>query len=301
MYDTIRFKNMSVKNATRRLLGEKAYRGLTFYYRNPERAAQDAIREVTSALRVLPDFVIVGAMKSGTTSLFHYLASHPQVVPPQYKEIHFFDNAYRKGVDWYRRHFPLRATMKLKSNSITGESSPYYMLHPRAPKRMYDVIPDAKLIFLLRDPVERAISHYFFMRRFGEEERGLMRAVKEDRGRIEKDGLSLKKGDVYRSYKHQFFSYVQKGKYYEQIKRYEEKFGNEKIKLVKSKELFEKTEEVFGEVLRFLKLDDTESVEFEERNKGGNKKPISDETKEELKKEFEESNRKLKKEFGISF
>lgn len=298
-HHTTRYTSMSIKGTARRILGGEVYQDLSFYYRNPERIHQDLVREATASLRVLPDFVIVGAMKSGTTSLYHYLASHPQVVPPQRKEVHFFDKAYRKGEDWYRRHFPLRVTMQRTSGSITGESSPYYLFHPLAPTRMHRTIPEAKLIFLLRDPVERAISHYFFMRRFGEEERDLMGAVREDAEIIEEEGAKLEKGKIYTSYKHQMFSYVERGKYYDQMKRYESLFGKSKMKVVESEKFFNKTKEVFGEICKFLGIDEDVDIDFGRKNRGDNKRPISDDTRRFLTKEFKESNEIMRKEFGV--
>ena len=299
-YRNMKFEVDAIKSNLRKLLGEKVYRDLTFYYRNPERAPQDLFREATASLRVLPDFIIVGAMKSGTTSLFHYLAAHPQVVAPQHKEIHFFDNQYEKGENWYRRHFPLRTTMRLKENAITGESSPYYMLHPLAPERMKEVVPEAKLIFLLRDPVERAISHYFFMRRFGEEDRSFEEAVRESHSSVKKEESKIKKGEKGKSWTHQMYYYISKVKYHEQIKKYEKKFGKENIKLLDSKKFLVKTRKVYMDVCNFLRIEKQIDVKFERKNKGANKKEISQKGKKFAKEKLKMDMENLEKKYKIS-
>src|SRR5947209_1159841 len=115
--------------------------------------------------RALPDFLIIGAQKAGTTSLYRYLAAHPDIVASTRKEVHFFDINFWRGEWWYRSLFPLRRRLQRRPPlrnrpAITGEASPYYLFHPFAPERAAQLLPDAKLIVLLRDPVERAWSHY---------------------------------------------------------------------------------------------------------------------------------------------
>ena len=110
-------------------------------------------------MRPLPDFLVIGAQKSGTTSFFHYIAQHPKIFDHKAKELHFFDLHYGRGAAWYRSQFPLLASVK--KDSLVGEATPYYLCHPHAPKRIHGLVPDVKLIVLLRDPVDRAISHYF--------------------------------------------------------------------------------------------------------------------------------------------
>ena len=100
----------------------------------------------------LPGFLIIGAQKSGTTTLFAMLGTHPQLTRPTDKEVHYFSLHYERGEAWYRRHF---------KGEIAFEASPYYIFHPAAPERIRATIPNAKLIAILRDPVQRSISHYF--------------------------------------------------------------------------------------------------------------------------------------------
>ena len=106
----------------------------------------------------LPDFVIIGAMKCGTSSLYHYLKLHPKIQMSTLKELDFFvkEKNWNRGSDWYQSHFTESATLR-------GESSPNYTKYPAfkgIPERMYRLIPEAKLIYIVRDPIQRIVSHY---------------------------------------------------------------------------------------------------------------------------------------------
>src|SRR5215208_8528317 len=110
--------------------------------------------KATAKLRPLPDFLILGAQKAGTTALYAYLRWHPQITGPSFKEVSFFDRHYARGERWYRAHLPMRRS------SIVGEASPSYLFHPLAPERVAQMLPNARLVALLRNPVDRAFSHY---------------------------------------------------------------------------------------------------------------------------------------------
>jgi hypothetical protein len=114
----------------------------------------------------LPDFLLIGETKSGTTSLFNYLIKHPQiidtfgngdVVDKSYitKEIRFFDRYYHKGIEWYKSCFP-----ETKTNEITGEATPMYLYRSMVPFRVKKHIPNSKFILLLRNPVDRLYSNF---------------------------------------------------------------------------------------------------------------------------------------------
>ena len=116
----------------------------------------NSLRKFSSGNRMLPSFLIIGAAKSGTTSLYANLIEHPNILPSSKKEISFFQFMQDTRVSFYKEHFPLK-----KKNFITGEASASYLPHKFIPKRVYDLIPDVKLITILRDPVERAYSSFF--------------------------------------------------------------------------------------------------------------------------------------------
>src|SRR5687768_13237463 len=115
-----------------------------------ERRDPPAWRVETAHLRRLPDFLIIGAQRGGTTSLYRYLTEHPEIDPAVRKEIHFFSRHHEQGLDWYRAHFPRR-----DESSLVGEASPNYLVHPDVPARVAAALPRVKLIALLRNPVDR--------------------------------------------------------------------------------------------------------------------------------------------------
>ena len=104
---------------------------------------------------VLPNFVVIGAMRSGSTSLYKYLQAHPDVYMPR-KEIHFFDRKWDRGLSWYLTRFEGHS-----GQTAVGEATPTYLAEPEALDRMASTIPDARLLAVLRDPVDRAYSHYW--------------------------------------------------------------------------------------------------------------------------------------------
>ena len=121
-------------------------------------AARRLWRSATAPVRTLPDFLIIGAQKCGTSFLYRFLVKHPHVKSAFVKEVHYFDLNFAKGNNWYRSNFPLQ--VRNTRTYITGEASPYYLFHPHAARRASMVVPDAKLLILLRNPVDRAHSHY---------------------------------------------------------------------------------------------------------------------------------------------
>jgi Sulfotransferase family len=122
----------------------------------PLRRLRPHYRTLTGPLRGLPSVLIIGTAKGGTTSLFNYLAHHPDVVPPLGKEMHYFDMYYARGERWYRGRFPYE--YRLRNGTLTLDASPYYLFHPLAPERAARLLPDAKLIALLRNPVDRPVA-----------------------------------------------------------------------------------------------------------------------------------------------
>jgi hypothetical protein len=146
-------------------------------------------RWATAPLRTLPDFLIIGAPKSSTTSLYTYLTQHPDVYAAIRKEIWFFDRNYDHGEHWYRGHFVTQHTCARHERhtgrrAITGEASPSYLTSPDAPARAASLLPDARYVVLLRNPVDRAISHYHMLARVGREAAPIEDALHESSGYI---------------------------------------------------------------------------------------------------------------------
>lgn len=259
---------------------------------------QEWINRPTSQWRMLPDYLIVGAQRCGTTSLQDLLARHPQVNPPALRKgIHYFDTDYNRGSKWYRSHFPLAAN---SSATITGEASPYYLFHPAVPARVREVIPEVKIIALLRDPVERAISHHKHEVRRGFETLPLMEALACEEERLAGELERLMTDPGYNSYNHQHFSYVGRGLYAEQIERYLELFGSNNVLILEAERLWSDPDPTANEVFAFLQIEPWHLAEAPHMNAT---KPgvIPAEIRSSLVAEFTPTNRRLEEMLGRSF
>lgn len=227
------------------------------------------MRRLTSGLRASPDFIIIGAQKGGTTSLYRYLSLHPRVVAAHVKEVHYFDLNLARGASWYLSNFPYRSTLGEGANRrLTGEASPYYLFHPQCAARIRDALPEVALIALLRDPVARALSHYNHNLRNKRETRSFAQALDEEDGLLDAELRRMQSDSRYESYALQHFSYKARGRYAEQLERYFEKFGRERVLVLRSEDLFSDPQRVLDTTLDHLGLESMKLDEFEQRNKG---------------------------------
>jgi hypothetical protein len=260
-------------------------------------------RKATSARRPLPDFIIIGAQKSGTTSLFSYLSQHPQLVPSSTKEVHFFDGGvdpeidnFRLGESWYRAHFPLGASMRGDWKSF--EASPLYIFNPLVAGRMHRLLPEAKLIALLRNPTERAISHYFHVKRRRQEPLSLSEAVTVEEERLRP---IFERED----YKNEVFinhSYKSRGLYDEQLARFQRLFPHDHMLVLSSEEFFRDPQRCLRQVFRFVNVDaDFKVPGLEAHNVADNKGSIDEEIRVQLDKFFLSHNQRLYERLGRDF
>ena len=245
---------------------------------------------LTTPLRVLPDFLVIGVMKGGTTSLFQYLAKHHQINPPFRKEIKFFDLHYKQGLNWYRAHFPTKS--KMKSGSITGEATPYYMFHPLAAQRIARDLPKVKLITILRNPVDRAYSHYNHMVRVGREQLSFDDALEKEEERLFQEDEKIIASPDYSPFKHLHYSYKARGRYAEQISKWLELFQRDQMLFLSSDELYSTPSVVYGKALDFLKRPFSAPGNFKAFNQG-EYDGLSTESREKLNAYFEPYNQQL--------
>ena len=207
-------------------------------------------------MRTLPDFLIIGAQKCGTTFLYQLLVQHPRVKPAFVKEVHYFDLNFRKGDNWYRSHFPLR--MGNTRAYITGEASPYYLFHPHAARRASTVVPEAKLIVLLRNPVDRAYSHYYHqVKRVTEEARETLKfeeAIEAEESLLPAEVNKMLEDEHYKSLGHRTRSYLSRGRYMDQLLVWARFFPRRQLLVLKSEDLFDDTTNALERVLEFLAL-----------------------------------------------
>lgn len=252
----------------------------------------------TAPLRALPDFVIIGAMKGGTTSMFQYLAQHPQVRPPFRKEIKFFDIHFAKGLGWYRAHFPLQA--KMKAGAVTGEATPYYLFHPLAAERMAKFLPNAKLIVMLRNPVDRAYSHYSHMRRVGREPLSFENAFASEPERLAGEADRIVSDPNYSTFTHVHYSYLARGCYAEQLPRWLDRFPREQMLILPSEDLTTAPAQVFQKSLDFLGIEVWQPKNFD-IFKRGSYESMPANTRAKLVEYFRPHNQQLYDLLGMKF
>ena len=253
------------------------------------------------AQRPAPDFVIVGAQRCGTTSLFRALSEHPAMMQNviDAKGVHYFDTSYHQNTKWYFAHFPSQAerdshAAKVGQSAIAGEASPYYLYHPAGAERMAQAIPNAKLVVLLRDPVKRAISHHLHMVWEGHEPiEDLDEALDLESARLQGvDEGRLIADRSFISRPHQHFSYVARGHYAAQLERLYQHFDKDNVLVMATETLIRDSESSLSRIQSFIGLEPDPAIVLEKRNASSRFEPRP-ETLERLRNEFAESNKRL--------
>ena len=235
-----------------------------------------------------PDFIVIGTQKGGTTSLYYYLAKHPQIMPSLIKEIDFWSTKYHRGIDWYLAHFP---PVLNDQNILTGEATPSYLDHWETAERLYQVFPKTKLIVLLRNPVERAISHYYQWVNMNWEFRSLEEAMISEIERLSVENVS---------YWNQPNSYIARGVYVEFLKKWLDIFPREQILVISSERFYSNPDINLKQIFDFLGLSDYPLKEYRKYNARSYpnlNKPMRD----LLKCYFRGYNRELEDLLGMKF
>lgn len=260
-------------------------------------------RRTTWLGRALPSFLIIGAQKCGTTSLYDYLEEHPQLWGAYTKEVHFFDggldptiNDFQKGEPWYRANFPLTNTIKSKEH--TFEASPLYLFNPLAPKRIFEMIPQVKLIAVLRNPTDRAISHYFHEKRHHREPLAIAAAMDAEEERLAPHWRT-------QNYKSETFihlSYKSRGHYLEQLERFLEYFPRKNLLILESEGFFQNPSATLRQVCEFVDIEP--NVQFNNlnpRNIAPNRVKVPAEVYHQLDRYFAPHNQRLYEFLGKQF
>lgn len=264
-------------------------------------------RRLTAASRALPDYLILGAQKAGTTSLQRYLEQHPAVLPPRTKEVHYFDLQSWRGERWYRANFPLRLQLaarglRARSKAVTGEASPYYLSHPDVPSRVHGALPDVRMIVILRDPVARAHSHYLHNRRLGAEDCATFEAaIEREPQRLEGELARIQADARYASFAHRHHSYLHRGLYAEQLRGWFARFRREQLLILENDELARDAAEVYRRVLDFLGLPPWQPSAFARHNASGGDAPLDGALRARLASWFEPHNQQLYELLGREF
>lgn len=250
-------------------------------------------------LRELPTYFIVGAKRAGTTSLNEYVVDHPDALRGLVeKGSRFFDVNYERGPAWFNRTLiPRWQIDRLEQRTgvrpIYGESSPYYCFHPDSPSRIAQHVPNARLIFLLREPALRAWSHYRYEVARGFETLPFVEAVEAEAGRLgQRDATS-------REFSLRHHSYVARGQYASQLARLRQHFDPEQVLVIQSETLFGQPKDTMSRVFAHLGLRQYEGAAykpFKENTRAG----IPDEAARILDGRFDDSNAQLRETVGTT-
>ena len=233
-----------------------------------------------------PSFFIIGTQKGGTTSLYNYLVQHPCVLSATEKEIHYFSDNYQKGPNWYNQHFPsllrkLRQMLSCRHYVVTGEATPFYMFHPLAPSRIHEAFPSAKIIMMLRNPVDRAFSHFRYHVKLDAENLSFEEAIEAEPERLEGEIERMASDEGYNGTNYKLYSYLKRGIYVEQVERWFALFPKEQILILKSEDFFSEPERCFATVQKFLGVRSVSLSSYKKFN-AGEGDSVSPETRERL-------------------
>jgi hypothetical protein len=281
--------------------------GATKLARRAARWSAQAYARPTAGLRLLPDYLIIGAQRAGTTSLHRYLVQHPGVrTMLRTKGVHFFDTAYGRGMSWYASRFPTRlaAWWVARRHGVelrTGEASPYYLFHPQVPRRVAEHLPRVKLIALLRDPVVRAYSHYQHEAARGFEPLSFEEAIEAEPARLAGETERMLAEPLYHSFAHQHHSYLARGRYFEQLERWRALFDDRQLLVVSSERFFAEPDHTFQRVLEFLELPAFTPPGGYEKHNGYDYRGMGEGVHRRLVEHFQEPNRRLYESLGDDF
>jgi hypothetical protein len=212
------------------------------------------MRRVTASARALPDFIVIGAPRSGTTTLYQALSEHPDVVAARAQEVHFFNRTptYQRSLRYYRAFFPLETSLR-RRGALTGEGTSVYMYRPNTAERIASDLPDVKLIAVLRDPVERAIASWRAATDRGEETRPLVVALADELGRLGPGDRTPPPPAEVAEGEHDP-AHVQKGRYADQLRRWMRLFDETRLLTILSEDLFSDPGPTLDQVFDFLGL-----------------------------------------------
>jgi tetratricopeptide (TPR) repeat protein len=239
-----------------------------------------------------PDFIIIGASKCGTSSLHQYLGCHPQILLPHKKELDFFWKNYDKGTDWYLAHFP---AISDRSDFLTGEATPNYIRFPEVAERIHQLSPQIKLILLLRNPIDRAVSWHYHKINTGLTKAKIEEAIALEIKQIENfSEEQIIKTAFYNPDNILSSLYVYK------IREWLKFFAKEQLLILKSEDLYEKPNQIVKQVFDFLELSNYQLPEYPKVNVGSYS-PISEELRKILAEYFQPYNQKLEEDLGIKF
>ena len=260
-------------------------------------------RNLTSSSRVLPDFIIIGAGRAGTTALYTYLIQHPSIITAStdndapVADLHFFEYMISDKISWYKSHFP----RKSKNSFVTGEFTSTYMYHKKVPERIFNLIPKIKLIVILRNPIDKAYSTYNQQSHFNEVTSSFEETIKAEFARID----LIKNHIEYTNNNPNFDNYVEyniirHGIYFNYLEKWFKIFPKKQIFVVDSNELENFPQQTLNKVFEFLNLSPHEIPNLAKVNVG-KYSPMTESTRESLIEFYKPHNAKLNNLLGTNF
>ena len=260
-------------------------------------------RNLTSGSRVLPDFIIIGAGRAGTTALYTYLIQHPSIITAStdndapVADLHFFEYMISDKISWYKSHFP----RKSKNSFVTGEFTSTYMYHKKVPERIFNLIPKIKLIVILRNPVDKAYSTYNQQSHFNEVTSSFEETIKAEFARID----LIKNHIEYTNNNPNFDNYVEyniirHGIYFNYLEKWFKIFPKKQIFVVDSNELENVPQQTLNKVFEFLNLSPHEIPNLAKVNIG-KYSPMTESTRQSLIEFYKPHNAKLNNLLGTNF
>ena len=251
----------------------------------------------------LPDFVIIGAPRCGTSRFYGLLTKHPNVERAAVKEIHYFNRPERfeKGIDWYKRCFSSPGSRE-SSESITGEATPSYLAHSLAAERMAEINPEVKLIALLRNPVDRAYSRYNQRTRWGSP-LSFEEALEVEQELLQNERNSSELPDLVRNLgaeEEASIDLLITGIYVDHLRRWHKHFSKEQMLILKSEDFYERTTDTVNRVQDFLDLP-REELDLPSHKTRYSYEPMNPDTRRKLEAFFEPHNQRLYEYLGVDF
>ncbi|MFQ5493118.1 MAG: sulfotransferase [Candidatus Dojkabacteria bacterium] len=238
---------------------------------------------LTSRLRMRPQFLVIGAQKAGTSSVHSYLIEHPHVLAPKRKEVRYFGSEHNeeKGLSWYFAHFPLIRPGR-QGIYITGESSPNYMYRKGTIEKIHRVLPDVKLIMVLRDPTERAISHHNMISRLRDGEFPPFEEIVDQY--LEGAEIPAETSKV---------GFIERGYYLRQIENILEYFSRDQLKITILDDLMRDPKKESNRLYSFLGLGPFALRNYRKANIGNYETEPDKIVRQKLRRHYEPFNSKL--------
>ncbi len=268
-------------------------------------AGRRLVRRNPGRGRLLPDFLIVGSMKCGTTSMHDWLIEHPFVAPAK-KDIHFFSVKYAQGADVYRSYFPYARDREAFAAEhgrpfISGEATASYLADYWTPRRAAKLVPNARLIVCLRDPTDRSYSQYHYFRKWEKEPlESFEEAIASEEERLDGEEAREIRDPSYHSWQVYQWGYLRTSRYAEHIERWLAAFPREQLLFLEFEEVVAAPERALEQIHEHLNLPRHPGGELPRLN-AGSYEPMAEATRERLREYFRPHNERLYELTGIDF